>query len=107
MAGSLEGWSDEALIEELRRGAHGECTWESAWEALVGRYGCWACAHAKRFVDAHEAEDITQEAFLYLLRKGASLTPKTHVKALLSQVVRSKALNVKRHQQFIQLTDPT
>src|SRR5262245_43308533 len=77
----------------------------AALEALVRRHGQLVCGVCRRVLgDLHYAEDAFQATFLVLVRKAASIHPRSKVGAWLYGVARqtalkARAVRAKRHQR--------
>lgn len=83
--------SDQQLVDAAN---HGDA---SAFEALYDRYRDWVFNLALRFTRDHAlAADVTQETFLYLLRKFPGLTLTAKLTTFLYPVVRHNALAAQR-----------
>jgi len=92
-ASAVRSPSDEELMAGL---------WEkdsNALEALFGRYSRLVMGIAFRILRDHsEAEEVVQEAFLYLYQKAALFDPaKGMAKAWIVQIAFSRALDRKAH----------
>ena len=68
---------------------------DSAFEALYLRYRDWVLTLAWRFTGSESlAQDVTQETFLYFLRKFPGFTLTAKLKTFFYPAVRHNALNV-------------
>jgi RNA polymerase sigma factor (sigma-70 family) len=89
---------DMELVQEFAR--HNS---ESAFATLVSRHVNLVYSVAlRRLGDVHQAEEVTQAAFIILARKAGSLGPKTIVSAWLCrtvQYVAARALRTQRRRQ--------
>lgn len=75
--------SDAALVDAANAGD------VRAFEALYRRYYGWVARLAQRFTGDHAgAMDVTQEAFIYLLRKFPGLTLRARLTTLLYPTVK-------------------
>ncbi len=95
-----EQHSDAELVSAANRGD------VAAFEALYERYRAWVAGLAHRFTrDDAAAQDITQEAFLWLLRKFPGFELRAKMKSVLYPVVRSMALTRARRPAEAELPD--
>src|SRR5579859_8233298 len=80
--------SDEALVARMCTGDEG------ALRALHQRYAALVYTVAARFVDAAAAEEVVQDVFVALWRKGETFDPaRGAFKSWLVQIVRRRAIN--------------
>ena len=81
--------SDAELLGNFIRTSDGK-----AMDELIGRYGKMVFRTGYRVLnDVHEAEDVTQAAFIVLVSKAASLRAECNLPAYLHGVARRVALN--------------
>ena len=80
--------SDEALAARVSKGE------EDALRALHQRYAALVYTVAARFVDAAAAEEVVQDVFVALWKKGETFDPaRGAFKSWLVQIVRRRAIN--------------
>lgn len=88
--------SDRELIEAVNRGD------AEAFETLYRRYRDWVYRLAWRFTgDHHDALDVLQETFIYLLRKFPGFELTASLTTLLYPTVKHLALNVRRRRSCV------
>ena len=86
--------SDEALVEAANRGD------EAAFEALYIRHRDYVLRLAYRFTgSSHDALDVLQDAFSYLLGKFPGFTLTARMTTFLYPVVRSLSVDVLRRRR--------
>jgi RNA polymerase sigma-70 factor (ECF subfamily) len=86
--------SDEALVEAANRGD------EAAFEALYIRHRDYVLRLAYRFTgSSHDALDVLQDAFSYLLGKFPGFTLSARMTTFLYPVVRSLSMDVLRRRR--------
>jgi RNA polymerase sigma-70 factor (ECF subfamily) len=80
--------SDESLVARMGKGD------ENALRALHQRYAALVYTVAARFVDAAAAEEVVQDVFVALWKKGETFDPaRGAFKSWLVQIVRRRAIN--------------
>jgi RNA polymerase sigma-70 factor (ECF subfamily) len=80
--------SDESLVARMGKGD------EDALRALHQRYAALVYTVAARFVDAAAAEEVVQDVFVTLWKKGETFDPaRGAFKSWLVQIVRRRAIN--------------
>ena len=82
--------SDEELV------ASGNAGDEGALAAIYWRYRDWAARIAVRYVDGEAAQDVVQEAFIYLFGKFPGFRLRAKLTTVLYPAVRNSALALKR-----------
>lgn len=87
----------------LARVARGD---EAAFAELYRRHGEWVHRLARRFVDAEQARDVTQEAFLHLVEAAGRLRLSGRLTTYLYPVVKNLCLAVKRRDRRLRIGEP-
>ncbi len=86
--------TDDELVAAANQGD------AAAFGALYSRYRDWAINLAFRFTrDRHIAMDITQECFIYLLRKFPGFVLTANIKTLLYTAIKHRAIDRARQRQ--------
>ena len=99
---SMEDWSDSRLVRHAQR----RCEARSVFTVFYVRYYAWIRRKACTLVNEIDAQDITNDAFVYLWRKLPILKAPYCVRAILRKTVRHKALDFIRHEQHCALWKP-
>lgn len=91
MAGDLPQRSDHELLAAYRRGE------AAAFDELYHLHRDWVVALAYRFTgDSHEALDVLQETFAYLVTRASTLTLTAPLRSFLYPVVKHISLASRR-----------
>ena len=86
--------SDLELVDAANRGD------PAAFEALYRRHRDWVLSLAWRFTgNSHDALDVLQETFTYLLRKFPGFRLTASLRTLLYVAVRNRSIDVRRRRQ--------
>ncbi len=97
---SVDARTDLQLIAEINRGD------PAAFEVLYFRYRDWVAGLAFRFTaDEHAAQDVLQEAFLYVLKKFPGFKLTANFKTFLYPAVRNLSIAARRKAQRYQAGD--
>lgn len=92
--------SDHALLRAFLDGDSG------AFDHLMHRHLDALVGHAARSLDASDAEDAAQSAFLALYRKADRITPDVHIRGFLFRALRFEILKLLRQRARIQAPPP-
>lgn len=93
--------SDDDLVRAINAGPPGA---EPAFEALYRRHRDWALRVAGRLTRTHaDAADITQEAFITLLRQFPGFRLRGKLTTFLYPVLRNRALALSRKRRILSL----
>jgi len=89
--------SDEELVAAANEGD------AAAFGALYRRHRDWVVSIAYRFTrDAHAAQDVTQECFIYLLKKFPGFEMKAKIRTLLYTAAKNRAIDRARKLRRLQ-----
>lgn len=100
-SGDTETPTDDELIAAINRGDH------RSFEMLYRRHRDWVVRLAHRFTgNRHDALDVLQETFLYVLRKFPGFELEARFTTFLYPVVKNTALTLKRRRGRLRL-DPS
>lgn len=99
---------DGALIHRAKRGD------DFAFEELYRRHSLWALRVARRFAaNEDEAQDIVQDAFLYLLDRLPRMELTSKLTTFLYPVIKHRAIDLRRRRrpeqaaEFVEFESPT
>jgi len=89
----MQNSSDEDVLAALQAGQM------SALDVLYGRYAKQVYSLAYRILNnSEEAEDVTQEVFLALMKKNVYQSTRGSIKSFLTTMARSRSIDKLRHQ---------
>lgn len=90
---------DTSLLSAIKRGDR------KAFDALFRKYYPALCAYGHRFVDLEDAEEIVQDAMLWIWENREADVIETSLSQYLFKMVHHRALNRIAHQDAVQRAD--